>query len=61
MTGRKAPDDAPEVETSVHVTAPLVVVETKDGRLREMYAGDLITDDVSEKSLKHLASIGFVK
>lgn len=69
MTAARRPagdagEDAGEVEAhapkSPRVTAPLVVVETKDGRVREMYAGDIVTDDVSAKSLAHLKSIGFI-
>lgn len=42
------------------VTAPLVVVTTKGGSVKQMYRGDLITEDVSAESAELLKSLGFI-
>lgn len=47
--------------TSGHrITAPLVQVDL-GGRPARFYQGDVLPEGVSEESLKHLASLGYVE
>lgn len=42
------------------ITAPLVQVDL-GGRPARFYQGDVLPEGVSEESLKHLASLGYVE
>lgn len=39
---------------------PIVSVSTKQGRVVNLHAGDVVTDDISDESIAHLEAIGFI-
>ena len=50
---------APKKSKGLRVTAPLVQVHL-GSRAEQFYGGDILPDGVSEDSLKHLKSLGYV-
>ena len=47
-------------KSELKVAAPLVVVTTKSGTVRNAYFGDVLGDDVTKESVDHLRDLGFV-
>jgi hypothetical protein len=43
------------------VTGSLVAVRVKAGDIRQLYRGDVVGDDVSEESVEHLKSLGYLE
>lgn len=44
----------------VVVSAPLVQVNTADGKVLHLYKGDIVPSSASDESVDHLKSLGFV-
>lgn len=70
MTARK-PADEPKVEAKAEAAKPavlrvaghaaLVQATTEDGKVLHLRSGDIVPSSVTEKSVGHLKSLGFVE
>lgn len=50
---------AAEKKGDLFIKAPLVAVSTKGGAVKQMYFGDIVTEDVTKESVDLLTSLGF--
>lgn len=60
MTAARKSAESKSDKGGLYVTAPLVSVSTKDGRVSHFYKGDLLPGDVTDESLENLQSLGYV-